>query len=160
MELLRDYRVLQPASSLGPLDQTTSSGVDMETLEEPANPCGTAPETGCIPQLCNYNRVFPQGTLAYEHSQVGSYRLARCLPYITRACVPLDLILPDQPNRRIRTRTSGGVGGGSCEAPPYPDIRLLRFMTNANRAWCNNRKCVRNFRGTLPDSRREQFRFA
>ena len=25
----------------------------------------------------------------------------------------------DQPNRRIRTRTYGGVVGGSCEAPPY-----------------------------------------
>ena len=29
---------------------------------------------------------------------------------------------PDQPNRRVRTRTHGGVGGGSCEAPPYPDV--------------------------------------
>lgn len=36
--------------------------------------------------------------------------------------------LPDQPNRRVRTRTHGGVGGGSCEAPHYPDliIYLLR----------------------------------
>jgi len=34
-------------------------------------------------------------------------------------------ILPDQPNRRIRTRTYGGVGGGSCEAPPYPDMPIL-----------------------------------
>ena len=40
---------------------------------------------------------------------------------ITRACVPLGLILPDQPNRVVRTRTLRGVGGGSCEAPPYPD---------------------------------------
>jgi len=28
----------------------------------------------------------------------------------------------DQPNRRIRTRMYGGVGGGSCKAPPYPDM--------------------------------------
>ena len=33
--------------------------------------------------------------------------------------------LPDQPNRRVRTRTHGGVGGGRCEAPPYPDSRIL-----------------------------------
>ena len=26
------------------------------------------------------------------------------------------------PNRRIRTRTYGGVGGGGREAPPYPDV--------------------------------------
>jgi len=25
------------------------------------------------------------------------------------------------PNRVVRTRTLRGVGGGSCEAPPYPD---------------------------------------
>jgi len=43
-------------------------------------------------------------------------------PYhITRSFVPLDLILPDQPNRAVRTRMLRGVGGGSCEAPPYPD---------------------------------------
>ena len=35
--------------------------------------------------------------------------------------------LPDQPNRRVRTRTHGGVGGGRCEAPPYPDRRFLSF---------------------------------
>ena len=27
----------------------------------------------------------------------------------------------DQPNRRIRTRTYGGVGGGSCEGRSCPD---------------------------------------
>lgn len=25
------------------------------------------------------------------------------------------------PNRPVRTRMPGGVGGGSCEASPYPD---------------------------------------
>ena len=40
---------------------------------------------------------------------------------ITWVFVPLGLILPDQPNRVVRTRTLRGVGGGSCEAPPYPD---------------------------------------
>ena len=52
---------------------------------------------------------------------MGAYRLTRCLFYITRAFVPLDLILPDQPNRRIRTRTYGGVGGALSDERPYPD---------------------------------------
>ena len=42
---------------------------------------------------------------------------------ITWVFVPLGLILPDQPNRVVRTRTLRGVGGGSCEAPSYPDVR-------------------------------------
>jgi hypothetical protein len=41
---------------------------------------------------------------------------------ITWVFVPLGLILPDQPNRAVQTRTLRGVGGGSCEAPPYPDM--------------------------------------
>ena len=32
--------------------------------------------------------------------------------------------LPDQPNRAVRTRMPGGVGGGSRKATPYPDISL------------------------------------
>ncbi len=44
---------------------------------------------------------------------------------ITWVFVPLGLILPDQPNRVVRTRTLRGVGGGSCEAPPYPDGHFL-----------------------------------
>ena len=39
----------------------------------------------------------------------------------TSVGVPITDIALDQPNRRIRTRMSGGVGGGSCEATPYPD---------------------------------------
>ena len=50
---------------------------------------------------------------------------------ITWVFVPLGLILPDQPNRVVRTRTLRGVGGGSCEAPPYPD-RRLRFPKSSN----------------------------
>jgi len=47
---------------------------------------------------------------------------------ITWVFVPLGLILPDQPNRVVRTRTLRGVGGGSCEAPPYPDS-CLRYAS-------------------------------
>jgi len=46
---------------------------------------------------------------------------------ITWVFVPLGLILPDQPNRAVRTRTLRGVGGGSCEAPPYPDRNYAYF---------------------------------
>ena len=39
---------------------------------------------------------------------------------------PADLLICfNQPNRRLRTRTSGGEGGGSREASPYPDGRLI-----------------------------------
>jgi len=40
---------------------------------------------------------------------------------ITWVFVPLDLILPDQPNRVVRTRMLRGVGGALCEGRPYPD---------------------------------------
>ena len=39
--------------------------------------------------------------------------------------VPLDLILPDQPNRAVRTRMLRGVGGAPCEGCPYPDRAIL-----------------------------------
>ena len=40
---------------------------------------------------------------------------------ITWVFVPLGLILPDQPNRAVRTRTLRGVGGAPYEGCPYPD---------------------------------------
>ena len=40
---------------------------------------------------------------------------------ITWVFVPLGLILPDQPNRVVRTRMLRGVGGALCEGRPYPD---------------------------------------
>ena len=58
---------------------------------------------------------------------MGSYRLTGFLLYLTRSFVPLDLILPDQPNRAVRTRKLRGVGEGSCEAPPYPDRGSLNL---------------------------------
>ena len=55
---------------------------------------------------------------------------------ITWVFVPLDLILPDQPNRVVRTRMLRGVGGGSCEAPPYPDRRA--YAVCAIISWYEN----------------------
>jgi len=37
--------------------------------------------------------------------------------------------LPDQPNRAVRTRMLRGVGGGSCEASPYPDMPHMTSIT-------------------------------
>jgi hypothetical protein len=42
---------------------------------------------------------------------------------ITLAYVPLDLNLPDLPNRAVRTRILRGVSGAPCEGHPYPDGR-------------------------------------
>jgi hypothetical protein len=50
---------------------------------------------------------------------------------ITLAYVPLDLILPDQPNRAVRTRMLRGVGGAACEGRPYPDMFLITLMLQA-----------------------------
>ena len=44
---------------------------------------------------------------------------------ITLAYVSLDLILPDQPNRAVRTCMSGGVGGALSDGRPYPDSQLF-----------------------------------
>jgi hypothetical protein len=55
---------------------------------------------------------------------------------ITLAYVPLDLILPDQPNRAVRTRMLRGVGGAACEGRSYPDILdLLDFSVLSETNW-------------------------
>lgn len=38
---------------------------------------------------------------------------------------PLDLILPVQPNRVVRTRMLRGVGGAVSDGRPYPDSQVL-----------------------------------
>src|SRR6185437_12019322 len=57
----------------------------------------------------------------------------RCLPQVllrpTRAAVAYGVALPSKSrrmNRRIRNRTSGGVGGGGREAYPLPDSPQTR----------------------------------
>ena len=45
---------------------------------------------------------------------------------------PLYLILPDQPNRALRTRMLRGVGGAPCEGCPYPDIGFLLTLQLKN----------------------------
>jgi hypothetical protein len=47
---------------------------------------------------------------------------------ITLAYVLQDLILPDQPNRAVRTRMLRGVGGAPCEGCPSPDIIFQALM--------------------------------
>jgi hypothetical protein len=46
---------------------------------------------------------------------------------ITLAYVPLDLILPDQPNRAVRTRMLRGVGGALCEG-----VSLSRYPSSGS----------------------------
>ena len=80
--------------SLSSLDQTTPSGGYLETLEESKNPRARTLETGRYPKLCCNHRLCPKRPLADEQSQMGKYRLARCLLFITVSFVPLDLNLP------------------------------------------------------------------
>ena len=91
VELFRYYRIVQPFTSLGPLDQTTPPGGYLETLEESPNQSRGTPQKRGFSGLCCNDRMLQKGAMAYEQSQVGSYRLAGFLLYITRACVPLDL---------------------------------------------------------------------
>ena len=48
------------------------------------------------------------------------------------ALAPEPQVLPV--NRRIRNRTSGGVGGWGCEAPPYP-LRSMRGLSITACVW-------------------------
>jgi hypothetical protein len=80
--------------SLSSLDQTTSSGGYLETLKESKNPRARILETGRYPKLCCNHRLCPKRPLADEQSQMGKYRLARCLLFIAVSFVPLDLNLP------------------------------------------------------------------
>jgi hypothetical protein len=45
---------------------------------------------------------------------------------ITWVFVPLGLILPDQPNRAVRTCMLRGVGGGAVRLLPIPIAEYLR----------------------------------
>ncbi|MCD4799734.1 MAG: hypothetical protein K8R19_12100 [Methanosarcinales archaeon] len=47
---------------------------------------------------------------------------------ITWSYVPLDLILPDQPNRAVRTRMLRGVGGALSDGRPDGSLTLFEIM--------------------------------
>ena len=69
----------------------------------------------------------------FVRSERAGKRVMKCS--IIRACLPLDLILPDQPNRHLRTRTSGGVGGAPREGRPYPDMQsFMPALSSAEHA--------------------------
>ena len=36
--------------------------------------------------------------------------------------------MSDQPNRRLRTRMGGGVGGALSDGRPYPDVCRVRHV--------------------------------
>src|SRR6266481_2246255 len=58
-----------------------------------------------------------QPGLAYRASE----RLPRRQRSAVSSCIPCRII---EPNRRVRTRTHGGVGGGRRKAFPYPDFSM------------------------------------
>ena len=75
---------------------------------------------------------------------------------ITWFFVPLGLILPDQPNRAVRTRMLRGVGGGSCEAPPYPDMPLVNlYFSNSDSTWRHYCKISHYFIFMIDNGRRD-----
>ena len=74
--------------------------------------------TGCARKRC----------LAYESRQMGYHCFAECLLQITWIVFAQLMICLDQPNRRMRTRMSGGVGGGLCKGAPYPDSPIVVYL--------------------------------
>ena len=66
---------------------------------------------------CGYQRAC-----SYRHNAAVAERsVAFCFLNARQDRALFVCFCFDQPNRRIRTRKSGGVGGGSREATPYPD---------------------------------------
>jgi hypothetical protein len=53
---------------------------------------------------------------------------------------PGSEICPDQPNRRIRTRTYGGVGGALSDERPYPDGRHSEYAGQSVREHASGRR--------------------
>ena len=85
-----------------------------------------------IPERKNMQRVlhfarYVEDCVIFVRSERGGKRVMK-FPII-RARLPLDPILPDQPNRHLRTRTSGGVGGAPREGRPYPDPRTTQYRS-------------------------------
>ena len=68
--------------------------------------------------------IYADNRVEFGQKQIGG----RTSGSITWTYVPLDLILPDQPNRAVRTRMLRGVGGAPCEGRPYPDGFYLLFQ--------------------------------
>jgi len=69
---------------------------------------------------------------ADEPRQMGCHGFAECLLQITWIVSAQLMICLDQPNRRMRTRMSGGVGGGLCKGAPYPDRHLSFLFQTTN----------------------------
>ncbi len=59
---------------------------------------------------------------------MGCHGVAQRLFQITWIVFAQLMICLDQPNRRMRTRTSGGVGGGLRKGAPYPVIGFYLFF--------------------------------
>src|SRR6185437_8982134 len=97
----------------------------MAPVEATAYPCPALDATWARRSACmgvRYQRTRPLAECWGQSHE-------RCLPQVllrpTRAAVAYGVALPSKSrrmNRRIRNRTSGGVGGGGREAYPLPDL--------------------------------------
>src|SRR6185312_5781358 len=101
----------------------------MAPVEATAYPCPALDATWARRSACmgvRYQRTRPLAECWGQSHE-------RCLPQVllrpTRAAVAYGVALPSKSrrmNRRIRNRTSGGVGGGGREAYPLPDRPAFR----------------------------------
>ena len=74
--------------------------------------------------------IFHLNALLAGCSRKGAWRMSKVNGWLSQCRTPISirsiffcpgLVLPDQPNRVVRTRSLLAVGGGSREATPYPD---------------------------------------
>ncbi len=87
-------------------------------MEESPHPCGKSNEVRYRKRNRSQNRLREKGSLAHEPSEMGNDRFAQSLLHITRTGNPMDL---NQPNRHLRIRMSGGVGGLLSDGESYSD---------------------------------------
>src|SRR6185312_1968905 len=107
----------------------------MAPVEATAYPCPALDATWARRSACmgvRYQRTRPLAECWGQSHE-------RCLPQVllrpTRAAVAYGVALPSKSrrmNRRIRNRTSGGVGGGGREAYPLPDLLVLRGRSSGS----------------------------
>ncbi len=97
-------------------------------MEAVASPAYTHPEfsaTGRESSPGDHPRSQPERLLAFIQNAGRSCRYDKTVAPPPGTCVsqiPVGRPCSSSPNRLMRTRMSGGVGGGSRKAIPYPDL--------------------------------------
>lgn len=123
-------------AGLGQLDASSSPVPPMETLEGVPPPPGRADPARGSPEVGTHHSLECQRAVAdqsYSGRTHGAQQSLLCQMGLTR----LSTHHNRSPHRTalVRTRMPGGVGGGSCEAFPYPDWNVVyqRFTDWAER---------------------------